>query len=528
MKRSFVIAMMLGFTCALSFPACNEAGAVEIKVGAANMAAFVDPGRDHSNVGSLQFYNTFETLIGKNPNVVEPEFRPCLAESWEMIDPNTIELKLRRDVVFHNGDKMTADDVVFSFDRMFNPKFAPYAQYSAQFFPNMDSVEKVDDYTVRVRSKRPDPLMVTLLSIQQGMIVPEKYIKSLTGDPDVAEDSDFEAFSQKPVGTGPYAITEFVPGQKLVWEKHEAYWGEKPDLNKATLTRINEMAARITALKNGEVDIITNIPPDQIETIERDPNLKVEGLQTPIFHLIFFKTNNPKLADKRLRRGLALAIDRDLLNEALWHGKARVPEYHTFPQFGTLYDPTWATTKYDPETAKQLIKESGYDGAPIRFDTSATYYTNAFLAAQVIKEMWEDVGVTTLLNVDDRWTGSDPDMEVRNWSNPLYYPDPVGSYGTMWSPSGARLEAGSWEPTVPKGHSSYEELWDKFRFSMNVDERKALYKEIMEFVEEETPFSLLYQPYESWGLRKDIDWKPLPGHIPYVLDFHKGQIKVNR
>lgn len=504
------------------------AGAVEITIGAANMRDYVDPGRDHSNVGSMQYINTFNTLIGKDPKKTTPEFRPELAESWKMVSPTTIELTIRRDVLFHNGDPMTADDVVFSLERLFHPTYAPYVSISKEYFNNMDRAERVDDYTVRVHTKKPDPIIVTLLNVSQSMIVPEKYIKGLTGDPKVAEDSDYEAFAQAPVGTGPFKITEFIAGQKLVWERFDGYWGDKPDIMKATVTRINEMAARITALKNGEVDIITNVPPDQIATIERDSNLKVEGMQTPIFHLIFFNTNNPKMADKRFRQALALGIDRDLLNEALWHGKARIPEYHTFPQFGDLYDPSWSTTEYNPEKARRLLKEAGYDGTPIRFDTQATYYTNGFLAAQAIKEMWAQIGVTVNLNVDDRWTGSDPDMEVRNWSNPLYFPDPVGSFGTMWSPTGARITAKSWTPGKPEGYASYQELWDKFRFSMDVSERKKYYKEIMEYVADEAPYSLLYQPYESYGLRKDVDWKPLPGHIPYVLDFRKGNITVNR
>jgi ABC-type transport system substrate-binding protein len=74
-------------------------------------------------------------------------------------------------------------------------------------------------------------------------------------------------------------------------------------------------------------------------------------------------------------------------------------------------------------------------------NTHPTYYTNGLLAAQTLKEMWQAVGFNIRLRVDERWTGSDPDMMARNWSNPMYFPDPVGSYGTMWSPTGARIQA---------------------------------------------------------------------------------------
>lgn len=134
--------------------------------------------------------------------------------------------------------------------------------------------------------------------------------------------------------------------------------------------------------------------------------------------------------------------------------------------------------------------------------------------------MWERVGFKIRLRVDERWTGSDPDMMARNWSNPMYFPDPVGSYGTMWSPTGARITAGTWKPE----HPDYEIVWDKFRFSLDPKERLAFYKDILKIAADEAPFTILYQPYESYGLRKHVHWQPLPGHIPYVLDFRRGHL----
>ncbi|MGO4840565.1 ABC transporter substrate-binding protein, partial [Rhizobiaceae sp. 2RAB30] len=113
----------------------------------------------------------------------------------------------------------------------------------------------------------------------------------------------------------------------------------------------------------------------------------------------------------------------------MWLGKAVVPSSHTFPQFGPLYMPELKTFEYDPEEAKKLLAESGYKGEEIRFDTSAVYYTNGLLAAQAIQEMWAAIGVKLTINVDDKWTGNDPTMNVRNWSNPLYFADPFGSFG---------------------------------------------------------------------------------------------------
>lgn len=515
MKSKMIIAS------ALLALASGSAFSAELKVGSANMPSYLDPGRDHSNVGSQFYYNTFDVLIDKDADKAESSFRPGLATEWKLIEPTVMELKLRDDVYFQNGDKMTADDVIFSLNRMFQPVFKPYIVRAKDRLGNFDRAEKVDDYTIRIVAKRPEPLWETLINMQQLMIVPEKYIKGLTGDPQVAEDSDYEAFSLAPVGTGPYKISQFIPGEKIVWERQEQFWGDKAPFDKVSVSYIPEMASRITALKNREVDLITNVPPDQLSTIEADSNLKVASNVTPLFHVLIFNTQNEVMKNPKFRQALSLAVDRDTLNEALWQGKAVVPSTHTYKQFGELYMPELKTFEYDLEKAKKLLAESGYNGEEIRMDTSAVYYTNGLLAMQAVAEMWNNIGINTRINVDDKWTGNDPTMMVRNWSNPMYFADPFGSFGVMWAPGGPSEGEGRF-----KTDEAYGKTWEKFRFSDNVADRKSAYAELMDRIKQDPPFLVLYQPFESWAMQKGIQWGPKPGHIPYVLDFRAGSISV--
>lgn len=498
----------------------GPATAQEIRVGVQNMSPYIDPGRDHSNVGSQQYYNTFDTLIEKDQTKAESVWKPGLATAWTQISPTVMELKIRQGVKFHNGDPMTADDVVFTIERIIHTDFAPYLIRKKDFVPNFEKIEKLDEETIRITTAKPEPLFETLLNIQQLMIVPKKYMMGLTGDPNKAEPGDFEAFGLKPVGTGPYKITEYVPNQKIVYERFDGFWGDKAPLAKATLTRIPELSARITALKNGEVDIITNVPPDQLAQIESDPKLKVEGMVTPLFHVVIFNTQHPKMT-RELRQALSYAIDRKTLNDALWLGKAVVPTSHTYPQYGPLYMPELNTFEYDLAKAKELVKKSGYDGTPIRFDTAAGYYTNGLLAAQAIQEMWAAIGVKSDIKVDDKWTGNEPGMMARNWSNPMYFPDPTGSFGTMWAPQAASFSEGRFKPDA-----AYSAAWERFRYSTDLGERKKAFAELMTAIKNDPPVLPLYQPYESYGLKKSVAWKPLPGHIPYVLDFRAGKIEL--
>lgn len=498
----------------------TSAMAAELRVGLQNMPPYIDPGKDHSNTGSQVYYNAFDPLIEKDYGNPKAVFKPGLATEWKQVSPTVFEVKIRQGVKFHNGADLTVDDVVFTFERIIQEMTPEYASIRKQFFANFTKVEAVDATTVRFTTEKPEPLFETLLNATQGSIVPKAYIMGLAGDPNVAEKADFDAFALKPVGTGPYSISAYQPGETLVYSKFDGFFGDKAPFDTVSMRRIAEMATRTTALANGEVDLISNVPPDQIDAIASNPNLKVEGMVTPLFHVVIFQTKNPKMADKRLRQALSMAIDRDLLNEALWQGKAVVPSTHTYPQYGDLYMPELKTFEYNPDKAKELLKEAGYNGEPIRFDTDAVYYTNGLLAAQAIKEMWGAVGVNMNLNVDSKWTGSDPEMNARNWSNPMYFADPAGSFGTMWSPKGAGTN-GSWS-----SNPAYEALWERFRYSTDISERKKAYAEIMAYVKEEAPFVVLYQPYESYGMSRKIDWKPLPGHIPYVLNFRAGAISV--
>jgi len=495
------------------------AQARELTVAAANVSNYLDPGRDHSNVGSQFYFNSFDPLIHRDYSTTEQVFVPGLATEWQMIEPTIMELKLREGVVFHDGSVMSADDVVFSLNRMFQADFPPYQVRMRDRLANFSHVEKVDDLTVRVHVYRAEPLFETLLNLQQTFVIPQAYVMSLAGDPEALEHDDFEAFSMAPVGTGPYRVAEFVPGQRIVWERHDAFWGEAAPLERVNVIHVPETASRLTALRTGEADIATNIAPDQLALIESDPAVHTVGGQTALFHMLIMNVNHPRLEDPRIRQAMSLAIDRDLLNEALWLGMAHVPSTHTMEEYGALYMPELETFHHDADRARELLAEAGYDGFEITFDTMGSYYTNGYLAAQAITEMWGAVGINASIRDLPRWTGNDPEMMARNWSNPMYFADPFGSFGVMWAPNGPSESEGRFNTDA-----EYAEIWDRFRFSPEPENRRAAYAELMERIAENPPFLPLYRPYEAWALQNGIEWAPQPGHIPYVLDFRAGAI----
>lgn len=520
MKR-FLTGTALALSLAM-LPGLSPALAQELRVGAQNVSNYLDPGQDHSNVGSQFYYNAFDTLIARDHGG-DGEFVPALATEWEQISPQVIEFTIREDIVFHDGTPMTAHDVVFSLNRMFSPTYPPYMVRKRDRLGNFTRAELRPDGKVRVYTAQPEPLFETLLSMQQTMIVPQAYLMGLAGHPQADEIAAYEAFGLAPVGTGPYRIAEFIPGERIVYERHDEFWGEPAPYERVIVTRIPETVSRVTALRSGEVDIITNIAPDQIELIESDPAFKTVGSVTPLFHVMIMNVNHPEIADPRIRQALSLAIDRDLLNEALWLGMAEVPSSHTMEEFGDLYMPELETFRHDPEEARRLLEEAGYDGAEITYDIhSPSYYTNDLLAAQAIMEMWDAVGINGVINPRESWTGCSSEMMTRTWSNPMYFADPFGSFGVMWAPGGPSESCERFNTDA-----AYAETWERFRFSEETATRREAYAELMDRIAADPPVLPLYRPFEAWGMRAEIDWAPAATHIPYVLDFRAGRISEN-
>ena len=161
--------------------------AADLTVATQNLPAYVDPGKDHSNSGSQVQVNAFDPLIQKDYSQATPTFSPGLATAWKQTSPTEMEVTLREGVKFHDGTTMTAEDVVFTFQRIIDAVTPEFGSIKKQFFSNFEKVEAIDAKTVRFTTIKPEPLFETLLNAQQGYIVPKAYVMGLTGDPKVAE-----------------------------------------------------------------------------------------------------------------------------------------------------------------------------------------------------------------------------------------------------------------------------------------------------------------------------------------------------
>jgi peptide/nickel transport system substrate-binding protein len=503
-----LLALAAGLSLAL-LPT-TAVNARDLTVGVAQLPPNLEPGRVLSNAGTRVTYSMFDTLIRRDFLSAEggggSVLVPGLAVSWTRLGPDTLELKLRDGVAFHNGAPLTAADVAFTFSK---ERFDRLPE-GAAYFGVLETVEVVDPLTVRFKTKAPDPLLEQRLASWASWIVNAEDWKAKAEKGEVRD----------PVGTGPYRLVEFSPDQQIVLEANESYFGGAPNAGKVTFRQVPETAGRIAGLVSGEFDIITNIAPDQIAELERYDGVDVRTVTLANSHVLAYNDKQPVLADKRVRQALNLGINRELIVEALWGGKAVIPQGHQYPEYGDLFDATRSAPQYDPDRARALLAEAGYKGEPIIYTSQGNYYTNGLAVAQVIMAMWEEIGINvSLQNVENLEAVPNEQLWVRNWSNSTRYPDPVGAIWIAWGPGGnAQKVWDSWEAPA-----RFNEVGAALQQETDVSKRQALAKELLDIWEDDAPGTVLFQPIEVYGVRADVKWQPYTFYYMdlrnYNLDF---------
>jgi peptide/nickel transport system substrate-binding protein len=286
---------------------------------------------------------------------------PCLAESCTMSpDGLSYALTLRKGILFHNGDPMTAEDVKFSLER-----YRGAASKSLKERVAAVDIQDPQHLTIRLKEPWPDFLTFYAAASGAGWIVPKKYLEQV-GD---------EGFKKAPVGAGPYKFVSFTPGVELICEAFEGYWRKKPNIKRLVFKVIPDEATRLAALQRGEIDIAYSIRGELADELLRTPGLTINpALSSAPFWLYFPEQWDPQSPwhDRRVRQAAGRAIDFKTINEALTVGHSRVTG-SVFPEnFEFYWQPP--APAYDPAGARKLLAEAGhargFDAGDYYCDTS--------------------------------------------------------------------------------------------------------------------------------------------------------------
>ena len=360
----FRTGLLLGLALLISYP--STAPAEEPKTLAVAIEANM-PGFDGHVICSYALYREiitmYEPLVTTDltdPDAIPPKLVPALAERWETSpDATEVTFHIRKGVKFHDGTEVDANVVDWNFRRVWRkgegeeaPQYYAAAAGPASFWADsVADVQVVDTHTIKVFLKHPFPEFVRQL---YATTCGSFFVVS----PAAVEKHGQEGLAKNPVGTGPFKFVEWVPGDRIVVERFDGYWGAPPKVDRIVFREFTNMAAMVAGFRRGELDIIPAVPPDNIALLREDGFHVATNL---VPNMIYFVLNlkDPVLADIRVRRAMAMAIDKERLAKKLLTDAAEAA--HSIVSPGSPpYDPDFRSLPHDLAKAKQLMEEAGY------------------------------------------------------------------------------------------------------------------------------------------------------------------------
>ena len=458
---------------------------------------------------------------------------PGLAESWEVSeDGKQYTFKLRPGVKFHSTDyftptrDMNADDVVFSFERQLSEE-NPYHDYvqgaSWEYFNSMsmpelvESIEKVDDMTVRFNLTRPEAPFLANMAMAFASIQSKEYADQL------AEAGNMEALNQQPIGTGPFKFVAYQPDAVIRYAAHPDYWEGKAPIDDLVFAITPDASVRYQKLQAGECHVMPYPNPADVEAMKNDPNIQVleqEGLNVGY---LAYNTQQEPFDNPRVRKALNMAVNKQAILDAVFQGAGKIAK-NPIPPTIWSYNEDVQDDPYDPEQAKKILEEEGVTDLSMNIwamPVQRPYNPNARRMAELIQEDLRKVGVDSEIvtyewaeyldrsKAVDRdgavllgWTGDNGDPD--NFLAVLLGCDAVGGANrAQWC------------------HEPFNDLIMKAKVEQDQGERARLYEEAQVIFKEQAPWNTIAHSVVHKPIRKEVqDFKidPFGGHVFYGVD----------
>ena len=302
--------------------------------------------------------NVYDGLVRYKDGTLEVE--PALAESWTISNDGTVyTFKLRDGVTFHDGTPFNAEAVKYNFDRMLDenhPQHDTGPFPLAFFFSAVETIDVVDDLTVKFTLNAPYAPFLSNLAYPTGLIVSPEAVKEFGAD-----------YGRHPVGTGPFKFAEWESNAKVVVVRNDDYWEDAAKLEAVVFRPITDANTRVAELMAGGIDLMVEVPPDSLTQLSGDDNFSVYEQAGPHLWFLILNMKEGPFKDKKVRQAINYAIDKKALVENVLQGTAEVAAGPTPPAFAWAYNEQLQPYPHDVEKAKQLIKEAGAEGAEVTF-----------------------------------------------------------------------------------------------------------------------------------------------------------------
>ena len=489
-RRGLAAAALLGIA---GIGSCGEAPASEDPDIVTVLQASVSVGDPHIASDSSDrlgiLFSIYEALVKLDS---AGSFQPSLAESWETgPEARSWTFHLRQGVHFHNGETLTASDVVATLDRVLDPSIGGAFGTQGVYISYLGTAEisAPDDATVRIVTEHP---MADLLDLLVAMpISPASALDRLPGEY---------------VGSGPYRVTE-MGEDRVVLVAHESYWGPPPQYREIHWVAQEDPAERVEALLRGEAHIASDIGIDGWRRISADGGAFGHQWDTGLAIIFMLNAMEGPGENRAVRQALNYALDVNEIIAQIKDGAAKpLNGYLTPHHFG--YNPETPPYPYDPEKARALLAEAGYnEGLDLTFDYPSTMPDEAPELVRLMAEQFARVGINLdLVEHTDRAAYSEMVREKRIHDGACFDSSPRSTYRVLREKLHSGLEGPWWE-----GYHSdaVNTLIEEAEATISDPERQAIYREIYSIVRDDAPWIFLYRPIRYWGVSLQLpEWKP--------------------
>jgi peptide/nickel transport system substrate-binding protein len=443
--------------------------------------------------------NIFDCLVWRNRETAE--FEPWLAESYENINDTTWRMKLREGVKFHNGEDFNADAVTWTYERILaDNTMITYNQWTFIQEINVLSPTEVEFVTTA-----PEPAFLSKISgTGCGIQAPQH------GQELVESGAEYT-----PVGTGPFQFVEWVKDDHITLAANEAYWQGAPAIKSLTFQAIPEVSTRVANLLTGDVDLVVSVPVQDWERVNSNEGTSVEQFLTTQVMLLAMRTGPSEpfpewegpTSNPLIRQAIGYAIDRQTLVDITGGMGIPVLSRITPPTLGWDERFINQTGEYNPDRARELLAEAGYNGEEIVFQTS-TSWLNQREVSEAIAAMLQEVGLNINLQIYDVTTFRE--QVYFPYQNEGLYLDALGnSFFDPWiavlSERSDRRERSGWSgPAADEADALIRDA----AVDMNPETRREKYIQLQELFLEEGPTVFLYQMYDTVGKNERLNWSP--------------------
>ena len=470
---------------------------VQITISQPAEATTMDPGRSTQVLTVNYFYNLYDALTRWDNSL---RLQPGLATSWKNLNETTWEFTLRQGVKFHDGAPLTAEDVKATLER----NLQPGRTVVQPGFATIEAVQIVNPTTIRIVTKKPDPLLLVRVAQMGAQILPAR----LTTDDGVKE------LARRPVGTGAYKFVEWVKDERLVMEANRYWWGwegRAPAIDRVIWKPIPEDFPRIVALEKGEADIITNVPPDRIKSIADGRATQILAAPSSRIVTLSINSTQPPLADKRARQALHYALDIGSIIKNLYAGQGR-PFSGGVADTDFGYNASLKPYSFDPAKAKQLLAEVGRpNGIDVSLHAGSGTMVNDKFLLEAIADMWAKSGIRARIDIMEMGARQRMLNERAIPPNGLLLGNPQstlldadGSLWRLWHPNG--FNGKYWTGSQPG--QRFHDLMEQARYSLDPAKRRALYMEATQIIHDEKPWVELFQETIVYGVSRRVAFKP--------------------